>query len=125
MGWVVNATPRPLYPRQWPGTQPEAGLSLRAVWTGAENLSPTGIRSPGLCMRSQLLYRLHYPDPYFNARSVVFGVLYFSQTGITLCTGHICYLDVMISPSINKFGKQIVFKKIGSYHDVLCLIFLE
>ena len=33
MGWVVNATPRPLYPREWPGTHcigswvgPRAGL---------------------------------------------------------------------------------------------------
>jgi len=31
------------------------------VWTGAENLAPTGIRSPDRPARSQSLYRLHYP----------------------------------------------------------------
>jgi hypothetical protein len=43
MGWIVNATPRPLYPGERPGTQciwvwvgPRAGLD------GAENLAPPG-----------------------------------------------------------------------------------
>ena len=31
------------------------------VWTGAENLTPTGIRSPGRPACSQSLYRLSYP----------------------------------------------------------------
>jgi len=42
MGWVVNATPRPLYPRERPGTHyiggwvcPTAGLDF------AENLAPS------------------------------------------------------------------------------------
>jgi hypothetical protein len=30
------------------------------VWTGAENVAPTGIRSPDRPARSQLLYRLRY-----------------------------------------------------------------
>jgi hypothetical protein len=42
MGWVVNATPRPLYPQERPGTH------CTGSWTGAENLAPTGIRSPEL-----------------------------------------------------------------------------
>jgi len=42
MGWVVNATPRPLYPRE---TDPvpivqEAGWVPGPVWTGAESLAP-------------------------------------------------------------------------------------
>jgi hypothetical protein len=40
MGWVVNATPRPLYPRerdQVPIVQ-EAGWAPGPIWTGAENL---------------------------------------------------------------------------------------
>jgi len=47
MGWVVNATPRPLYLRERPGTHcmgswvsPSAGLDR------CGNLAPTGIRSP-------------------------------------------------------------------------------
>jgi hypothetical protein len=45
MGWVVNATPGPLYLRE---TDPvpieqETGWAPGPVWMGAENLAPTGI----------------------------------------------------------------------------------
>jgi hypothetical protein len=33
----------------------------KAVWTGAENLAPTGIRSPDRPASRQSLYRLSYP----------------------------------------------------------------
>ena len=51
-----------------PGKDPvpiiqEAGWAPGTVWTGAENLAPTGIRSPDLPARSESLYRLSYPDP--------------------------------------------------------------
>jgi hypothetical protein len=39
----------------------EAGWAPGPVWTGAENLAPTGIRSPDRPARSQSLYRLRYP----------------------------------------------------------------
>ena len=47
-GWGVSVTPRPLFT---PGKDPipivqEARWAPRPVWTGAENLAPTGIRSP-------------------------------------------------------------------------------
>jgi hypothetical protein len=43
-GWVVSTTPRPLYPRERPGTHlQEAGWALGPVWTCAKNLAPTGI----------------------------------------------------------------------------------
>jgi hypothetical protein len=57
-GWVVKATPRPLYPRKRPGSN-WVGPGL--VWTGAENLASTGIRSPDLSARSDSLYRHSYP----------------------------------------------------------------
>jgi hypothetical protein len=41
----------------------EAGWAPGPVWTGAENLAPTGIQSPYLPSRSQSLYRLSYPAP--------------------------------------------------------------
>ena len=45
--WVVNATPRPLYPGNGPvPIVQEAGWAPGPVWTGAENLASTGIRSP-------------------------------------------------------------------------------
>jgi len=48
-----------------PGKDPvpivqEAGWAPGPVWTGAENLAPTGIRSPDRPARSQSLYRLRY-----------------------------------------------------------------
>ena len=39
---------------------PEAGRAPRPVWTGAENLATTGIRSPDRPARSESLYRLSY-----------------------------------------------------------------
>jgi hypothetical protein len=47
--WVVNATPRPLYPRE---RQPvpiiqDAGWAPWAVWMGTENLAHTAIQSLG------------------------------------------------------------------------------
>ena len=34
-----------------------------SVWTGAENLAPTGIRSPDCPARRESPYRLSYPGP--------------------------------------------------------------
>jgi hypothetical protein len=54
-----------------PGNDPvpivqEAGWAPGPVWTGTENLTPTGIRSPDHPARSELLYRLRYPSPLLN-----------------------------------------------------------
>jgi hypothetical protein len=62
-GW---STPRP--GRFTPGKDPvpivqEAGWASGPVWTDAENLVPTGIRSPDRPTRSESLYRLRYPGP--------------------------------------------------------------
>jgi hypothetical protein len=62
-GWGVSVTPRP---QLTPGKDPihivqEAGWASGPVWTGAENLGPTGIRSPDRPACRQSLYRLRYP----------------------------------------------------------------
>jgi hypothetical protein len=49
-----------------PGKDPvpiaqEAGWTPGPVWTGAENLAPTGIRSPDRPALSESPYRLRYP----------------------------------------------------------------
>jgi hypothetical protein len=62
MGWVVNATPRPIYPRERPIVQ-DAGSAPGPIWTGAENLATTGIRSPDRPARSESLYLLSHPGP--------------------------------------------------------------
>ena len=54
-----------------PGKDPvpivqEAGWAPEPVWTGAENLAQTGIRSPDLPARSESLYRLSYRGSHLN-----------------------------------------------------------
>ena len=48
----------------------EAGWAPGPVWTGAENLAPTGIRSLDRPARSESLYRLSYPGPLFFVYSI-------------------------------------------------------
>ena len=60
--WGVSVTPRPLLT---PGKYPvpivqDAGWAPGPVWTGAENLDPTWIRSLNRTARSQSLYRLRH-----------------------------------------------------------------
>ena len=58
-GWVVSATPQPLYPRKGPGARFIGGwLGPRAGLDCAEYLAPTGIRSPDRPARSDSLYYL-------------------------------------------------------------------
>ena len=69
--------PRPLFT---PGKDPvpivqEAGWAPGPVWTGAENLAPTGIRSPDRPTRSQSLYRVRYPaHMQYEAPSEIFTI---------------------------------------------------
>ena len=65
MGWVVNATPRPIYPRERPGTHCIGGWVSEPVCTGVENFAPTDIRSPDRPARSESQYRLSYPEPIY------------------------------------------------------------
>jgi hypothetical protein len=62
-GRGVSVTPRPFFT---PGKDPvpilqEAWWAPGPVWTGSENLAPTGIRLPDRPACSQSLYRLSYP----------------------------------------------------------------
>ena len=62
-GWGVSVTPRTLFTA---GKDPlpivqEAGWAPGPVWRGAENIVPTGIRSPDRPVLSQSLYQLSYP----------------------------------------------------------------
>ena len=57
---MVNATLRSLYPRERNSapTVQEAGWAPEPVWTGAENLALTGIRSPERPTRSETILSL-------------------------------------------------------------------
>jgi len=62
MGWMVNVTPRPLYPLgiELLAIVQEAGWAPGPVWVIAENLASTGIRFKDRPARSESLYRLSY-----------------------------------------------------------------
>jgi len=57
-GWMVKATPRPLYPRDRNPVSDvqEAWWTSRLFWTGAVNHAPTGIWSPVRSTRRKSLY---------------------------------------------------------------------
>jgi hypothetical protein len=66
MEWVIIVTSRPLYPRESdpvPIVQKAGWAGWAPVWTRAENLAPTKIRSPNRPARSESLYQLRYSDP--------------------------------------------------------------
>ena len=54
--WMVNATNRPLYPREKQLYRRLGGPAV-PVWTSVENLAPTGIRFPDRQASSALPYR--------------------------------------------------------------------
>jgi len=75
----------------YPGKDPvpivqKAGWAPGPVWTGAENLDPTGIRSPDRPARSQSLYRLSYPAHALNVIifKIVASIVDMKVSGLTL-----------------------------------------
>jgi len=64
---VINTTPRPIYPREKPGSHCIGGwFDPRAGRDVCEKSYPTRIRSPDRPARSEWLYRLRYPGPSYN-----------------------------------------------------------
>ena len=94
---MVSDTPRVLYPQERdpvPIVQ-EAGWAPRPVWTAAEKLAPTGIRSPDRPARSESLYRLRYPGPLLNYVSYSFFMVGLLPTNAIIFTflTEICVLS--------------------------------
>jgi hypothetical protein len=80
MGWTVNATPRPLYPRDRPAVHCIGGrVGPRAGLNGCGKSRPIGIRSPDRPARSESLYRLSYPGPLIYYQTLL------SFTAIFIC----------------------------------------
>ena len=76
-GWGVSVTPRPHFtPRKDPvPIVKDAGRPPVPIWTGAENLDPTGLRSPHRPPHSQSLYHLSYSAHSNTASSQFFQTL--------------------------------------------------
>jgi hypothetical protein len=66
--------PAATYPRERDAVPivQEAGWASGPVWTSADNLVPTGIRSPNRPARRQSLYRLSYSVRYEDNYDVIF-----------------------------------------------------
>ena len=62
-GCVVSSTPRPYFTHRKDSVPivQEAGWAPEPVWTGAENLAPTGIRSPDRPARSSVAIATELP----------------------------------------------------------------
>jgi hypothetical protein len=99
MGRGVSVTPRPL---STPGKDPvptvrEAGLALGLAWTGADNLTLTGIRSPDRPARNQSLYRLSYPA---QPKHVAVDILLYTY----------CAVGLLLSLTENRKGMNLLRK---------------
>ena len=58
----------------------EAGWAPGPVWKVAENLAPTGVRSPDRPARSESLYRLSYRGPHV----LIVSLSYFEEEEIMI-----------------------------------------
>ena len=87
--------PAALYPgKDRVPTVQEAGWAPGPVWTGAEILALTGIRSPDRQARSQSLYRLSYPAHYMPYTAVIMWLSHLlvrmcCSSIVTLCGGRV------------------------------------
>jgi hypothetical protein len=82
---------------------PEAELAPRPVWTGAENLAPTGIRYLDRPARSESLYRLHYPGPQRGPWYEVFYLILISFCDLIL---HRALINGYVTHHSN--GRQVI-----------------
>jgi hypothetical protein len=86
----------------------DAGWNPGPAWTGAENLAPTGIRSPDRPARSGSLYRLSYRGPRAETRSRMRTVLTFMGTlfVITWINGRVMHGKWIVVGRAGKIGKK-------------------
>jgi hypothetical protein len=119
--WVVSTKPRPLYPRERPGTHCTGGwVGPRAVLNVCEKSRPTGIRSSNRPARSQSLYRLSYPVPSvillhkMPTVNIAYSIYCMGQT----CTRSGTYLELVI-----KFKEITNLKYCNEWKERKLLIF--
>jgi hypothetical protein len=106
---VVSSTPRPHFTLRKdlvPIVQ-AAGWAPGPVWTSAENLAHTGLRSPDHPARSQLLYQLSYPAHKTTYVYVCIGIEeFFEDSYLPLRISHtvksiLCYQTELLQPCMS------------------------
>lgn len=102
--WVFSDTPQPLYSREGPGTHlQENGWTWETVWTGTQNIAPTGIRSANLPSRNESLIR-HVSHISFS----LLGFICLSQHFLILCYVNPQVVHTPCFQMIKKLGFQKV-----------------
>ena len=92
----------------------EAGWAPGSVWTGAENLFPTGFRSPDRPARSKLLYQLSCPGPSFTTgRRAVPGGIKRPGLSAEVKTGLI-ELPLPTVPTLKRYGETLLGRYLQS-----------
>jgi hypothetical protein len=109
MGWVAYAAPRSFYPRERHGTYCIGGwVGARAGLDGAENLAPTGIRSPDRPARNESLYRLSYRGPLDSLGNVPYFQANLADKTNTSCQAKGLLLRLTLSSGCRWLGVLFV-----------------
>ena len=83
----------------------EAGCAPGPVCTGAENLAPTGIRSPDRPARSESLYRLSYSGPY-----LIFYIIFITKVrDLLLCNSWSRHTGILFGLTTISVWKNLQF----------------
>jgi hypothetical protein len=98
MGWMVIATPRPLYPRERSGTHCVGGwVGPKTGLDGCGKLASNGIRSPHRPACTESLYRLSYPGPVlFGSKGNSYTICTQSDVCLYVCMYVYVYICVYI-----------------------------
>ena len=101
-----------------PGKDPvpivqEDGWAPGLVWTGAENLAPTGIRSPDRPAHSQSLYRLRYLAPH-----KIQGKIIYDYMQCNICCVVFKYGSMFVA-TVNKYQSQSTMKNCKNLFEII------
>ena len=116
MGWVVNATPRPLYLRERHGTHCIRGwVGLRAGLDGCGKSRPKGIRSPDRPARSESPCRLSYPPEHSGFETwQLFGQL---RSPLALLRNTLCSCPWFVQYCAVYWTPVICWRILHGYHS--------
>jgi hypothetical protein len=102
-GWAVNSKTRPPYTlkRDAVPIAQEAGWAPGQFWTGAENIAPTGIRSPDRPARSESLHRLSRPSEGSNEKRKWLWKIAIQRSKIVRCVEIVYRKCIQYCPRTN------------------------
>jgi hypothetical protein len=115
-GGGLTSHPASFIPGKYPvAIVQEAGWVPWPVWTGAENLAATGIRSLDLPARSESLNRLRYPGPHLPCILLIILVranrvsplFYRTVLAVQIPILYIAYLEIFFFSWVLKMSRDV------------------